>query len=91
MKKNVKEINESRKFIKKKLIKFGIDIIGKYSNTILIKFKNNLILNQVYDHLYKNKFLVRKVDIDNSKTFLRCTIGGKKITKLFLNRILQKI
>jgi len=91
MKKNVKEINESRKFINKKLIKFGIDIIGKYSNTVLIKFKNNLILNQVYNHLYKNKFLVRKVDIDNSKTFLRCTIGGKKITRLFIKKILQKI
>ena len=75
----------------KKLIKFGIDIIGKYSNTVLIKFKNNLILNQVYNHLYKNKFLVRKVDIDNSKTFLRCTIGGKKITRLFIKKILQKI
>jgi len=86
MKKNVKEINKSKKYIKKELKKLNIDVYGKYSNTVLIKLRNSRLAKNMCKKLFNRKIIVRQMAVEKNENFIRCTLGSLKLTKLFLNQ-----
>ena len=63
-------------------------MIGKYSNTVLFKYKNKV--DKVIKYLFKNKFIVRPMKIDNDDKYIRATLGSSHIMKkLYINLILH--
>ena len=86
MKKNVREINKSKKYIKKELKKLNIDVFGKYSNAILIKLPNDRLAKSISKELYDKKIIVRQMSIGKNSSFIRCTLGSLKLTKAFLKQ-----
>ena len=80
MKKYVQEVNGSRKILVDFFRKLNCKVYGKYSNTVLIEFPNIKLAETVSRKLYKKKFIVRFLKLDQ-KGFLRLTLSGKKIIK----------
>ena len=62
-------------------------MIGKYSNTVLFKLNNKNRVDKVIKYLFKNKFIVRPMVIDNDDRYIRATIGGTKIMKKFIDKL----
>ena len=90
----VSQVSKSRNLFKNFLKSYGIEMIGKYSNTVLFKLKNKKEVNYLIKYLYKNKFIIRPMTIDGDDTYIRATIGGVKIMKKFFNcfsKALKKI
>ena len=87
MKNYVKEVSRGRLLLKKFLEKKNIEMIGKYSNTVLFKLQNKKKVDKVIKYLFKNKFIVRPMVIDNDDRYIRATIGGTKIMKKFINKL----
>jgi len=83
MTKNVSEVNKSRIYIKNYLKKLNIEVFGNYSNNVLIKLKNNNDAKNLEKKLYKNKFIVQRIEFNGKSNFLRCTMGSLKISKEF--------
>ena len=87
MKNYVKEVSKGRLLLKKFLAKKNIEMIGKYSNTVLFKL-NDKKVDKVIKYLFsKNKFIVRPMVIDNDDRYIRATIGGTKIMKKFITKL----
>ena len=86
MKKNVREINKYKKYLKKELKKINIEVFGKYSNTILIKLPNDRLAKSISKELYDKKIIVRQMSIGKNSSFIRCTLGSLKLTKIFFKQ-----
>tara|TARA_B100000029_G_C17605918_1_gene967380 strand:- start:5244 stop:6317 length:1074 start_codon:yes stop_codon:yes gene_type:complete len=87
MKDYVKEVHKGRILLKKFLNSKNIEMIGKYSNTVLFKLENKNKVNKVIKYLFKNKFIVRPMKIDNDDKFIRATLGSSKIMKKFISKL----
>jgi len=83
MKNYVKEVSKARLLFKNFLKKYNIEMIGKYSNTVLFKLRDNTQVKRMVSKLLKKKFIVRPMTIDDDDTFIRCTLGSVKIMKKF--------
>jgi len=83
MKKYIKEVNKSKIYLHKFLKSLNIEVFGKYSNGVLIKFKNEKQTRLIFKKLYENKFLVKIIKIKNKMNFMRCTLGSLFLTKNF--------
>ena len=83
----VKEVSKGRLLLKKFLATKKIEMIGKYSNTVLFKLNNKKKVDKVIKYLFKNKFIVRPMVIENDDRYIRATIGGTKIMKKFINKL----
>ena len=90
MKDYVLQVKSSIKFIHKNLKNNNLKIYGDKSNNVLIETKNKKISNQIFQNLLKNKIFVNKINL-NKKTFLRCTIGSIKTSKLLIKVIKSSI
>ena len=62
-------------------------MIGKYSNTVLFKLNDKKKVDRVIKYLFKNKFIVRPMIIDNDDRYIRATIGGTKIMEKFITKL----
>ena len=62
-------------------------MIGKYSNTVLFKLESKKKVDKVIKYLFKNKFIVRPMTIDNDNRFIRATLGSSKIMKKFISKL----
>ena len=82
MKNYVSEVNDSRKYLNKFFKNTRVEIYGKYSNCVLIKYINNKSTKNIYKTLLKNLFLINIIKIKKSY-YLRCTLGGISTTKKF--------
>ena len=87
MKNYVKEVHKGRMILKKFLHKRHIEMIGKYSNTVLFKLENKTKVDKVIKYLFKNKFIVRPMKIDNDDKYIRATLGSSKIMKKFTSKL----
>ncbi len=87
MKNYVKEVSKGRLLLKKFLLTKNIEMIGKYSNTVLFKLSDKKKVDKVIKYLFKNKFIIRPMVIDNDDSYIRATIGGTKIMKRFINKL----
>ena len=87
MKNYVKEVHKGRKLLDKFLKSQNLEMIGKYSNTVLFKLKNKQKVDKVISYLFKNKFIVRPMVIDNDNRFIRATLGSSKIMKKFISKL----
>ncbi len=87
MKDYVKEVDKGRKELEKYLKTKKIKMYGKYSNTVLFKLKTKKIVDNVISFLFKNKFIVRPMTIDNDNRYIRATLGSKKIMKKFISKL----
>jgi histidinol-phosphate aminotransferase len=90
MKKYTKEVSKSRKLFFIEMKKKKLEIYGKYSNTVLLKLKNVHELENTFEHLYKNKILVKKSNF-NKQFYLRCTLGDVNSTKILIRKIKEVI
>ena len=81
MKSYVKEVHKGRTILKKFLNQRNIEMIGKYSNTVLFKLESKTKVDKVIKYLFKNKFIVRPMKIDNDDKYIRATLGSSKIMK----------
>jgi histidinol-phosphate aminotransferase len=86
MKNYVAEVAKSRILFKNSLKKHNIEVVGKYSNTVLFKLKDNNQVKKIIKYLYKKKFIIRPMTIDGDNSYIRATIGGVKIMKNFLKQ-----
>lgn len=86
MKKYVKDVDNSRKYFHKEMKKIKIPSYGNFSNTVLIKLKDESSTKKVFQNLYKNKVIV-KPSIFYNKFYLRCTLGSLRPTKILTNLI----
>ena len=91
MKKYVQQINKSKKYIYKFFKNSHIEIFGKYSNSVLIKFKNTREASFISQKLYKKKFAVKIIKINNKSNFIRCTLGSVFISKKFCKVIKENL
>jgi len=87
MKNYVKEVHKGRRMLKKFLKSQNIEMIGKYSNTVLFKLENKKKVDFVIKYLFKNKFIVRPMVIDNDHRYIRATLGSSKIMKKFIDKL----
>jgi histidinol-phosphate aminotransferase len=87
MKNYVKEVHKGRMILKKFLHKCHIEMIGKYSNTVLFKLESKTKVDNVIKYLFKNKFIVRPMKIDNDDKYIRATLGSSKIMKKFISKL----
>ena len=87
MKNYVKEVHKGRMILKKFLNKQNIEMIGKYSNTVLFKLESKIKVDKVIKYLFKNKFIVRPMKIDNDDKYIRATLGSSKIMKKFTSKL----
>ena len=71
---------------KKELKKINIEVFGKYSNTILIKLPNDRLAKSISKELYDKKIIVRQMSIGKNSSFIRCTLGSLKLTKIFFKQ-----
>ena len=62
-------------------------MIGKYSNTVLFKLENKQKVDHVIKYLFKKKFIVRPMTIDNDDRYIRATLGSSKIMKKFIDKL----
>ena len=90
MKKYTKEVSKSRKLFFTEMKKKKLEIYGKYSNTVLLRLKNAHELENTFEHLYKNKILVKKSNF-NKQFYLRCTLGDVNSTKILIRKIKEVI
>lgn len=89
MKAYVKEISFSRELLKQKLNRLGVEVYGKYSNTVMLKFNFLTNARPIYEKLLKKKFLTKPVLVDGNSNYLRVTIGSRKITNLFIKELIN--
>ena len=87
MKNYVREVEKGRGLLKKFLKSKNIEMIGKYSNTVLFKLENKRKVDKVIKYLFSNKFIVRPMQIDNDDRYIRATLGSSKIMKKFVNKL----
>ncbi len=87
MKSYVKEVHKGRTILKKFLNQHNIEMIGKYSNTVLFKLESKTKVDKVIKYLFKNKFIVRPMKIDNDDKYIRATLGSSKIMKKFTSKL----
>ena len=87
MKKYVKEIHKGRSLLNKFLMSKNIEMIGKFSNTVLFKLDNKKKVDRVIKYLFKNKFIVRPMIIDNDNRYIRTTLGSSKIMMKFNEKL----
>ena len=87
MKDYVQEVHKGRLQLKKFLKSKNIEMIGKYSNTVLFKLESKKKVDKVIKYLFKNKFIVRPMTIDNDNRFIRATLGSSKIMKKFISKL----
>lgn len=87
MKNYVKEVHKGRRILKNFLKSQNIEMIGKYSNTVLFKLENKKKVDFVIKYLFKNKFIVRPMVIDNDHRYIRATLGSSKIMKKFIDKL----
>ena len=87
MKDYVKEVHKGRKLLDKFLKSQNLEMIGKYSNTVLFKLKDKKKVDKVISYLFKNKFIVRPMVIDNDDRYIRATLGSSKIMKKFISKL----
>ena len=87
MKDYVKEVHKGRALLKKFLNSQNIEMIGKYSNTVLFELENKNKVDKVIKYLFKNKFIVRPMTIDNNDKFIRATLGSSKIMRKFISKL----
>ena len=86
MKDYVQEVHKVRLQLKKFLKSKNIEMIGKYSNTVLFKLESKKKIDKVIKYLFKNKFIVRPMTIDNDNRFIRANIVilSKNNEKIFI-------
>ena len=87
MKDYVKGIEKGRLMLKKFLNSKNIEMIGKYSNTVLFKLESKNKVDKVIKYLFKNKFIVRPMKIDNDDKYIRATLGSSHIMKKFIQKL----
>ena len=87
MKNYVKEVHKGRMILKKFLNQRNIEMIGRYSNTVLFKLESKTKVDKVIKYLFKNKFIVRPMKIDNDDKYIRATLGSSKIMKKFTSKL----
>ena len=87
MRKHVDQIEKSRKFFKNFLNKYNIEMIGKYSNTVLFRLNSENHVKYIIREIYKKKFIIRPMVIDNDKRYIRCTLGNLKTMKYFVKNM----
>ena len=87
MKNYVKEVHKGRKILTNFLKKRNIEVIGKYSNTVLFELESFTKVKRVVKYLLKNKFIVRPMFIDNNNKYIRATLGGSKVMKKFISKL----
>ena len=87
MKNYVKEVHKGRKILINFLKKRNIEVIGKYSNTVLFELESFIKVKKVTKYLLKKKFIVRTMLIDNNNKYIRATLGGSKIMKKFISKL----
>ena len=78
MKDYVKEVHKGRTILKEFLNQRN-KMIGKYSNTVLFKLESKTKVDKVIKYLFKNKFIVRPMKIDNDDKYIRATLGSSKL------------
>ena len=91
MRRYVNQVNRSKSYLYKFFKNSHVDVFGKYSNTVLIKFKDNKETSFIAKKLYKKKFAVKKIKINNKSNFIRCTFGSVFITKKFCKVIKENL
>ena len=91
MKKYVKEVNKSRIYLYKFFKNSTIKVFGEHSNNVLIEFKNEKQARFISKKLYKNKFLITIIKINNKLNFARCTLGSLFVTKKFCRTIKKNL
>ncbi len=87
MRNYVKEIHKGRYLLNKFLNSKNIKMIGKYSNTVLFKLDSKKKVDEVIKYLFKNKFIVRPMTIDNDDRYIRATLGSSKIMIKFNKKL----
>lgn len=84
------EVKKSRKFLENRLKKYGsIKLLGKYSNTVLVKLNTKQQMEKIFKTLKKKGILVKKGSLNSDIFYLRITLGSIKITRK-LSNILEK-
>lgn len=83
----VKEVCDSRKWLKEKLHILGYDTHGERSNTILINFKSKEKANFVTEELKKLDIWVRGYLPSPVESYISVTIGSKMLVSKFLEEL----
>ena len=87
MKNYVKEVHKGRSLLKKFLDTKKIEMIGKYSNTVLFKLDSKNKVDKVIKYLFKHKFIIRPMKIDSDDKYIRATLGSSMIMNKFIKKL----
>ena len=87
IKNNINKIKKGREFVRSECLKLNYDVIGKYSNFLLINFKNPKIKNIIVQNLEKNKIYTKSNYSGILENCILVTCGSKKIMKKFIKLI----
>jgi len=82
LKKYIKETNEGKKYLTKKMQKLGFFYYNSYANFLLVDVKKEYFKRKVFNYLKKKKILIaNETRIPGRKTILRFTLGPTKYMK----------
>lgn len=92
IKKNLNEINLGKRYLVNKFKINKLIFIDTHTNFIHIKAKNKKSSQTIFDHLFKNKILVRKggPGIKGYEDYLRITLGDKEQMKKLFKFLIRK-
>lgn len=82
----IKQVKIGREYLRKECLKLGYNVIGRYSNFLLIDFKNQNLKNKIVAKLQKNKIYTKYIYSGILKNCILVTCGTKNLmSKLITN------
>lgn len=83
----INKVKLGREYVRSECKKLGFDVIGKYSNFLLIDFKNNMLKKKLTTKLNKKKIYVKSNYSGILQNTILVTCGSKQIMKKFIKTL----
>ena len=83
----INKVKLGREYVRSECKKLGFDVIGKYSNFLLIDFKNNMLKKKLITKLNKKKIYVKSNYSGILENTILVTCGSKQIMKKFIKTL----
>ena len=83
----INKVKLGREYVRSECKKLGFDVIGKYSNFLLIDFKNNMLKKKLITKLNKKKIYVKSNYSGILQNTILVTCGSKQIMKKFIKTL----
>ena len=83
----INKVKLGREYVRSECKKLGFDVIGKYSNFLLIDFKNKMLKKKLTTKLNKKKIYVKSNYSGILQNTILVTCGSKQIMKKFIKTL----